>query len=152
MCTSPHGPSPVRRRSSPAVANRRAAQDEALEELYAQVPDMLDCKGLCHDSCGPIPTTKRETQRLDMLGVKIPHMLVGLKKAMENEQWRCPALGEDNLCTVYERRPLICRLYGTVDTPMLRCSHGCVPKGGYLTDEQGSALLTRADEVGGGFL
>jgi hypothetical protein len=37
----------------------------------------------------------------------------------------CPALTEDKKCSVYEDRPLICRIWGVAET--LPCVYGCVP-------------------------
>ena len=132
------------------MGNARKRADAELTAIYAEVPDMLDCKGLCHDSCGPIPLTKREWQRLDMRGVQIPDAMKAVEEiAATGGEWSCPAL-VDNRCSAYDVRPLICRLYGTVDIPSLRCTHGCRPKGGYLTDEQARLLIERALEAGGG--
>jgi len=39
--------------------------------------------------------------------------------------WNCPHLA-DNGCTVYDERPLVCRLFGT--TARLLCPHGRHPE------------------------
>jgi Fe-S-cluster containining protein len=43
-------------------------------------------------------------------------------------------------CSIYSMRPAICRLFGAVDHPMLRCPHGCRPEK-YLTDAESRAIL-----------
>lgn len=56
-------------------------------------------------------------------------------------------LTADRRCGVYEVRPLICRLWGIIES--LPCPYGCVPEGGYLPDEDGWRLLLAADLIGG---
>ncbi len=43
---------------------------------------------------------------------------------MSQERVRCPLLGEDNLCVMYENRPITCRVYG-IPTSTLGVSHIC---------------------------
>ncbi|WP_299982284.1 YkgJ family cysteine cluster protein [Desulfobacula sp.] len=43
---------------------------------------------------------------------------------MSQERVRCPLLGEDNLCVIYEYRPITCRLYG-IPTSTAGVSHIC---------------------------
>jgi Fe-S-cluster containining protein len=58
----------------------------------------------------------------------------------------CPYLEEER-CTVYEVRPLICRLWGLVES--MPCPWGCKPER-YLTHEEGHELLARAAEIQSG--
>lgn len=79
-----------------------------LERLYASLPSIA-CKGLCSDCCGPIYVNSFEWER------------------MGRPQWnkaslKCPVLVEKR-CSVYEVRPLICRLWGLVDE--MPCPWGC---------------------------
>jgi Fe-S-cluster containining protein len=43
---------------------------------------------------------------------------------MSQERVRCPLLGENNLCVMYENRPITCRVYG-IPTSTLGVSHIC---------------------------
>ena len=43
---------------------------------------------------------------------------------MSQERVRCPLLGEDNLCVMYEHRPITCRVYG-IPTSTAGTSHIC---------------------------
>ena len=43
---------------------------------------------------------------------------------MSQERVRCPLLGEDNLCTMYDHRPITCRVYG-IPTSTAGVSHIC---------------------------
>ena len=43
---------------------------------------------------------------------------------MSQERVRCPLLGEDNLCVMYDHRPITCRVYG-IPTSTAGVSHIC---------------------------
>ena len=43
---------------------------------------------------------------------------------MSQERVRCPLLGENNLCVMYEHRPITCRVYG-IPTSTAGASHIC---------------------------
>lgn len=118
--------------------------DEALQELYDEIPDIPGCKGLCWMSCGPIEMSQRERQRIREAGVRITDG--ELARRMTEEYW-CEALGPDGRCAIYELRPLVCRTWGAVEG--LRCPWGCVPEGGWLSDDEGRRLLVESMNVGG---
>lgn len=56
----------------------------------------------------------------------------------------CPLL-ENERCSVYEVRPMICRLWGLVES--MPCPWGCKPDR-YLTHEEGLVLLDRVANAG----
>ena len=56
---------------------------------------------------------------------------------MSQERMRCPLLGEDNLCILYESRPITCRIYG-IPTATAGKSHIC----GSTNFEQGGKYPT----------
>lgn len=56
-------------------------------------------------------------------------------------------LTEEHRCSVYEIRPMICRLWGLVRG--MPCPYGCRPEGGLLPDEEGQRLLREAERIGG---
>lgn len=60
----------------------------------------------------------------------------------------CPALDDRKRCSAYDKRPMICRLWGVVET--MKCPHGCRPSPRYLTDEQGKDMLALAREISKG--
>jgi uncharacterized protein len=108
-----------------------------IEELWAQVPE-VHCKGLCADYCGPIDASVVERRLLRERGVRLralPLIEVGTGRARP-----CPAL-VDGRCTVYDIRPLICRIWGAVRR--LQCEHGCEPDR-WLSDLESRALINRA--------
>jgi len=77
----------------------------------------FECVPGCHDCCGPVTASTREVSELPA------------KDEMEHDEalskWSCTYLGATG-CTVYDDRPLICRLFGT--TPALLCPHGRRPE------------------------
>jgi len=81
---------------------------ERHEALYKQIPS-FECKDGCTDCCGPVPFTKWEWNKVsdkrNAEGINCPYAKSG--------------------CKIYEQRPLICRLYGTVKK--MQCPHGCRP-------------------------
>lgn len=111
--------------------------DARLDALYDQLPSM-SCKGLCHDSCGPIEMTVRERQRIrERTGEDVT---CGMGAT-------CSMLTPDRKCGVYDIRPMICRGWGLTRT--MRCPYGCEPDDGFMEDADLFRLLGEADVVGG---
>lgn len=121
--------------------------DAELESLYAQVPE-IGCKGLCTDSCGPIDAGLRELTRIARAGVRLPpHEDAVREMGSKIEDYECPAL-IDGACSVYDVRPMICRVWGASE--MLVCPYGCRPEPGTkrLSHAQAMALLDAARTAG----
>jgi Fe-S-cluster containining protein len=114
-----------------------------LDDLYAQVPD-VGCKGLCVNSCGSVAMSPEEQRRIAERGVHLPLLAAFVD--------HCPAL-RNGRCSVYEVRPMVCRLWGAVEG--MKCPFGCAPVFGYLSDATGQRLLgqvtvsSRAAQGGG---
>jgi hypothetical protein len=106
-----------------------------LEALYAELP-AIPCQRKCHESCGPILMTKLEWTRIERVAT-------GNFREIEPDL-NCPLL-RNNECSVYETRPLICRLWGLVER--MRCPFGCVPER-WLTDAEAYSLLDRVGKIG----
>jgi hypothetical protein len=89
---------------------------DIIVRLREQIPSFECVKG-CHDCCGPVTTSSEEMSRLPV------------KSDAEHDDalndLRCVYLGPDG-CTVYEDRPLICRLFGT--TPRMACPNDRRPE------------------------
>lgn len=114
-----------------------AAHDVVEAALYADLPD-LACQRLCHSACGPIVVPAREWER-------IAHATGGTG---EGDSLTCPHLDvEAGSCRAHALRPLICRLWGVVET--MACPWGCVPDR-WLSAEEAAALLDRAVALSGG--
>jgi uncharacterized protein len=87
-----------------------------VERLRERIPS-FDCVAGCHDCCGPVTTSSEEMSRL-------PVKTDAEHDAALNDL-NCVHLGPKG-CTVYEERPLICRLFGT--TPRMACPNGRRPE------------------------
>ena len=85
--------------------------------LYRKIPE-FQCKPGCSDCCGPVPVSEYEAKRLGITGFMTPTKPGTLT---------CAFVGEDGCCTVYEKRPFLCRLFGSAENNKLRCPHGFGP-------------------------
>lgn len=121
-----------------------ATEFKKLDRLYARLPK-LECKGLCQESCGPIEMSQLE--RLRLLPVTITNRHHAMAQFLRTGDFTCDALGEDGRCTVYSRRPLICRLWGSVE--IMKCPHGCVPEGGFISSEEAGEMIRESLRIGG---
>lgn len=111
----------------------------ALAAVYAQIPT-IECRGSCHDSCGPIRMTRTEHRLVTAAGVDVPD------RGFESAGLSCPALTMLRRCGVYEARPVVCRLWGVVDA--MPCTYGCRPAR-MLTMAEGYELLAQAADIDG---
>lgn len=87
------------------------------------------CRTGCHDCCGLVPFHTAERDRAAALRPLEQWEPFGddtwlPKSALAT--MRCPFLGAGG-CMIYDKRPIICRLFGAVDTEMMTCPHGCGP-------------------------
>ena len=94
-------------------------------QVYRGIPT-FECKAGCSDCCGPVPVSEWEAERLGIEGPLTP---------VKPGTMTCAFVKEGGGCEVYDRRPFICRLFGTADEIRLTCRHGCRPKK-LLTKEQ----------------
>lgn len=117
----------------------------ALEALYAQLPK-IECQRKCQACCGPIMMTRLESKRLPEIELdKVPLKFgVGFYTRTPSETLICPLL-KNGECSVYERRPAICRLWGL--TEELRCPWGCEPDVRW-TDVRAKAWLDAVQRIG----
>ena len=106
-----------------------------LQMLYARIPK-IECKGKCWRACGPIVASDLEL-------VRVTHAS-GKSLDFSRESLECNMLDPVfKTCRVYNVRPLICRLFGAVDSDLMRCPHGCKPDA-YLTDKQAHSLIAES--------
>ena len=89
---------------------------QKIADLRRQIPS-FECVPGCHDCCGPVTTSPEEMSRL-------PRKTAAEQEAALDEL-NCVHLGPQG-CTVYDERPLICRLFGT--TARLPCPRGARPE------------------------
>jgi hypothetical protein len=112
-----------------------------LEQLYAQLPP-LTCRGLCEDSCAQlVDAGPLERRRIAQRGVDLD---------APTADGACPALSHalgGALCSVYEARPVACRLWGVAAS--MPCPHGCLPEGGRVSDDTMLCWMLESLELGG---
>jgi hypothetical protein len=114
----------------------------SLQKLYAQIPRFQCIKG-CTDCCGPVPSAPAERNRAPALMDldTAADILEVLAKggAAPGELAHAPALtgwlgnygclscpyAQNGGCAIYDNRPFLCRLFGTV--PSMPCPHGRGP-------------------------
>jgi Fe-S-cluster containining protein len=102
--------------------------------IYASLPK-LPCKRKCQASCGPIMASDIEVELFQQnTGKTFPDALT----VIQSSDPLCPMLDVSGQCSVYQYRPLICRLWGLVEK--MRCPHGCVPDR-WISDAESRIML-----------
>lgn len=121
-----------------------------LAAIYAEVPD-VGCKGLCWNHCTAISLFAAERVELEqatgrpVIGERFDRTLDAPEITVIGTNGPCPHLSASRRCSVYEHRPIICRVYGTAEG--LTCPHGCKPAAGLLPDETVFDLFNRVDAL-----
>lgn len=104
----------------------------------------FSCKSGCHDCCGLVPFNDAERRSAaEKFPMEQWERFAGSwfpKSAMHS--FSCPFV-RDNRCGIYDDRPTICRLFGTVDHPNMTCPHGCGPKK-KISEKQSYRILDAA--------
>jgi Fe-S-cluster containining protein len=121
----------------------RTKTEKALDALYSELPKIA-CQGRCQNSCANIVNAMSHDERL-RIEKRTGKPMSGHQLGPKPEP--CELLTHSGHCSVYTARPMICRLWGLVES--MPCPHGCKPDF-YLTHEEGHAFLRRARAVGAG--
>jgi uncharacterized protein len=103
-----------------------------LKKLYARVPS-FECIPGCTDCCGIVPWTQEEWN--------------AIKDKRKHDSLKCPYASKSG-CEIYNQRPFLCRAFGTVDHPLMKCPHGCGPKK-RLSVKTGQQLMDQYHELMG---
>lgn len=119
-------------------------QIRAIRDLNARLPT-IDCQRRCTHSCRTrIDMSRIERDRIEaFLGEPLPQWMHELPGQP------CPLLTADGACSVHRLRPLICRLWGIVDTPGMSCPHGCTVRGDKITMAEANRLIIESFQAGG---
>jgi len=112
---------------------------DKLDALYRQLPT-IPCQRRCGETCGPIPLTTLEADRLRR------HHPTRLAQATRPDGHRCIYLTPTERCSVYDVRPLICRVFGVVKR--MCCPWGCLPSS-WMTDHDFVKLARLVEQIGG---
>ena len=109
-----------------------------IDEVYSRIP-AIACKRLCQDCCGQVIMTDFEYQRIVNRAGRNPPMPRSINDP-------CHYL-KGGLCKVRDIRPALCRLWGVVDNPIMKCPYGCVPER-WLSDEEASIIMDEIQRLG----
>ncbi len=111
---------------------------KTLDQVYSVIPT-LNCQGKCYESCGIIPLFPVEVEDMKSRGLTPPmHQVPG---------GQCKALTAEQRCSIYDRRPYICRIWGV--TQKLACPFGCKPRR-YLSDRECQNLAVALNRLSEG--
>lgn len=124
---------------------QRLIKPTSIQELYAKVPK-VDCQR-CGECCGPVEAAPVEKQIITEYCQRNNIPLKGFFSSLAVKcldvaagHWQCPMF-QNGGCVIYEVRPLICRLQGTV--PDLPCPNS--PNHKYpLTSDFGGRLVQKS--------
>jgi len=100
------------------------------KELRLRIPKM-NCRAGCSECCGPVVFSKWEWAQV--------------KEKRTASSLDCPYI-ENGQCSIYEDRPIICRLFGVSEAPLLQCPYGCKP-GRVLSIAETEAIMDSYDAV-----
>jgi len=110
----------------------------------------MTCKGKCTQACGLIPLERLELEEIRRrLGRRFQEKWLrsgeayGVEFMLGTDELECPLL-VDGKCSVYDIRPLICRLYGVAAG--MRCQHGCECTR-VMSDVEAKALIKKVGKL-----
>lgn len=114
-----------------------------LDAIYARLPT-VQCKGLCYESCSMIAYSAAERRRIEDAGEAPPSVTMVNRKGVAVPQ--CDKLDIFQRCSIYEHRPLVCRMYGASER--LECPFGCRPDR-YLSEPEERAIFEEIMDLEG---
>ena len=92
--------------------------EELLLNLRNRIPKFTCGLTQCNQCCGPVPMSKIEKERIRKKYKKDPDYQVG-------QDLKCNYI-TDKGCSIYEERPILCRLFGCSDVETLKCPYGMI--------------------------
>jgi uncharacterized protein len=135
--------------------------DEQLQAIYAELPTM-DCQRKCQEYCGPLLIPRVEFFNIENAGMVLSLGPISAVQLGPGWEWmdkkklvatvpepdgHCSLLYPTGKCRIYDRRPLVCRIWGMVgDDVRMQCPHGCRPSR-WLTNKEARVLTRRVLEI-----
>lgn len=116
------------------------ASEAGVQRIHASVP-ACGCTGACWEQCQNIAATATEAAILERALRRPLHTRPARQGRVfiaNDQRGLCPALDDTGRCSAYAARPLVCRLFGAVES--LPCEHGCGP---VMPARTGSDLVDR---------
>jgi len=109
--------------------------EEMLQELYRLIPEAPECRKGCSMCCGPVIMLPIERDILGLSECVTPH---------DPEALKCK-LNVDGKCSVYDKRPLTCRIFNATSGPPFACP--VMEKNGQLNDMEVAIIMTAYTEL-----
>lgn len=115
----------------------------------------MKCQRKCQAYCGPLLIPRIEYVQIEKTGAVFELSSIDTVQLSKKWRWmdksklvatrpgldmRCTMLYPTGKCRVYADRPLVCRIWGLIDDPEMRCPYGCVPER-WLTDKEVRSLM-----------
>ena len=113
--------------------------EEKLRYWYSKIPD-FNCVRRCTACCGPHPWADVENRVIAKWLEKR-----GRKAKFNGAMFDSCLYIEDHQCSIYEVRPVMCRLFGVVDSPKLMCPHRSAKD--RISDEEAREMLREIFEL-----
>lgn len=101
------------------------------------IPHVNNCPRTCSDCCGPVPFTESEFKDLP----RKHRRTLSMRKFADGSDKCC--FSTPSGCAIYDRRPLMCRLFGASEQPRMRCPHG-VKADNPLTSQETARMVRDA--------
>lgn len=118
--------------------NKKMLTEEELLEIYSRIPT-FECAKFCTMCCGTVEIGEAELLLINKYLEKIgEEPLIGLFLPY-TAKLRC-AYAQKGRCEIYQVRPLLCRIYGAVDSDILICPHG-LHANSLLSSNEASKML-----------
>lgn len=83
-------------------------EENIIKILRKAIPEMK-CKITCNDCCGPVFFTRWEWEQITDKRI--------------TKTFICPYTSPTG-CEIYKDRPIMCRLFGQINTKIMLCPHG----------------------------
>lgn len=83
--------------------------NSAFRDAFAPGPERSAILERAHAADRKVQAVKRKAFKAQQAGRDVDSILLDLA----GEKTRCPLLGDGDLCMLYDRRPITCRIYGT---------------------------------------
>lgn len=89
-----------------------------INRIYREIPAVNNCKKNCNKCCGAVPISPEEAENLGISGATITPTA---------DNGTC-LYSTDKGCSVYEKRPFLCRIFGASENHRLKCHFGASAK------------------------
>ncbi|PSV00381.1 YkgJ family cysteine cluster protein [Photobacterium kishitanii] len=107
-----------------------------LTRLYNEIPLVSNCGKSCNKCCGPVPLSRKEAEILGL----------GNAATTPTDGKGTCIFSSANGCSVYDRRPFMCRIFGASKDKALKCDLGASANKP-LTKKQAMRLADRYRKV-----